>query len=97
MAEFDIEGAVKQIMDKATGDEGLLGQLKNDPAGAIENMTGIDIPNEQIDAVIEKLGGVEGLVGDLTSGKGLGGIVEDVEQAAGGIAGDLLGGLFGKK
>ncbi|MEG2863921.1 MAG: hypothetical protein RR862_00850 [Eggerthellaceae bacterium] len=93
MAEFDIEGTVKQIMDKATGDEGLLAQLKEDPAGALENMTGIDIPNEQIDAVIAKLGGIEGLIGDFASGKGINGVIEDVEQAAG----DFLGGIFGKK
>ncbi|MEG0027516.1 MAG: hypothetical protein RR955_02820 [Raoultibacter sp.] len=97
MTEFDIAGAVDQIMGKVAGDEGLLGQLKEDPAGTLESMTGIDIPTEQIDAVVAKLGGVDGLVGDLTSGKGIGGVLEDVEQAAGGLAGDLLGGFFDKK
>ncbi|MEG1624253.1 MAG: hypothetical protein RR300_05270 [Raoultibacter sp.] len=96
MAEFDIKGAVDQIMNQAAGDDGLLAQLKKDPAGAIENMTGIDIPNEQIDAVVAKLGGVEGLIGDFVNGKGIGGVIDDVEKAAGGVAEDLLGGMFKK-
>lgn len=111
MADFDMSSVLQQIVGKAAGDNSLLEQLKNEPAKALENMTGIDLPDEQIDAVVKKMGGIEGLVKAYNEG-GADGVLKEAAIAGaenaisgtgsssskdsdGGIVGDLLEGVLG--
>lgn len=69
-----IEAKVKEIVAKASSDEGFLEKLKKDPEKAVEGVLGIDLPGEQIKAIAEgamaklKLDGLKdklGGIGDL--------------------------------
>lgn len=95
MAGFDINDILQQIVGKAAGDNDILDGLMSNPAKALENMTGIDIPDEQIDAIIEKMGGIEGLVKDFQQG-GMNGVVQGAESAAvQDVSSNVLNGIIG--
>ena len=49
---MDIKKIIEDIVDKIKSDEDLQKQFLSDPAGALEKLTGIDLPTEQLDAVI---------------------------------------------
>lgn len=49
---MDIKKAIEDIVAKLKSDEALQKQFLSDPAGALKKLTGIDIPTDQIDAVI---------------------------------------------
>lgn len=49
---MEILEKVEAIVKKAEADPNLLSELKADPAKAIENLTGIDIPEDKINEVI---------------------------------------------
>ena len=71
---MDIKKTIEDIVEKIKGDEALQKQFLSDPAGALEKLTGIDLPNDQIDAVVA---GVKAKltadnIGDIA--KGLGGL-----------------------
>lgn len=71
---MDIKKTIEDIVEKIKGDEALQKQFLSDPAGALKQLTGIDIPTGQIEAVIT---GVKAkLTADNVGGalKGLGGL-----------------------
>lgn len=49
---MDIKKIIEDIVEKIKSDEALQKQFLSDPAGALEKLTGIDLPTEQLDAVI---------------------------------------------
>lgn len=49
---MDIKKAIEDIVEKIKNDEALQKQFLSDPAGALEKLTGIDLPTEQLDAVV---------------------------------------------
>ena len=49
---MDIKKTIEDIVNKLKGDEALQKQFLSDPAGALEKLTGIDLPTEQLDAVV---------------------------------------------
>lgn len=79
---MDIQKIINDVLAKLQGDNGLLAQFKADPAKTIEGLIGIDLPDEQINAV------VQGVMAKIN--------IDDVAEKAGGIIGWLKG-LFGKK
>lgn len=48
-----IEGKAKEILEKAKTDKEFHAQLKENPVKAIEGLTGIDLPDEQVKALAE--------------------------------------------
>lgn len=71
---MDIKETIEGIVDKLKNDGELQRQFLSDPTGALEKLTGIDLPNDQIDAVVA---GVKAkLTADNIGGiaKGLGGL-----------------------
>ncbi len=71
---MDIKKAIEDIVDKIKGDEALQKQFLSDPAGALKKLTGVDIPTDQLEAVVS---GVKAKltadnIGDAV--KGLGGL-----------------------
>lgn len=50
---MDIKKTIEDIVEKIKGDEALQKQFLSDPAGALEKLTGIDLPTEQLDAVVK--------------------------------------------
>ena len=49
---MDIKKAIEDIVEKITNDEALQKQFLSDPAGALEKLTGIDLPTDQLDTVV---------------------------------------------
>lgn len=49
---MDIKKTIEDIVERIKGDEALQKQFLSDPAGALEKLTGIDLPTEQLDAVV---------------------------------------------
>ena len=49
---MDIKKTIEDIVDKLKSDDALQKQFLSDPAGALEKLTGIDLPTEQLDAVV---------------------------------------------
>ncbi len=71
---MDIKKTIEDIVDKLKSDDGLKKQFLSDPTGALEKLTGIDLPTDQLDAVVS---GVKAKltadnIGDAV--KGLGGL-----------------------
>ena len=79
---MDIEKIINDVLAKLKVDDKLKASFLTDPVGTLEKTLGIDLPDEQINKVIE---GVKGQI-DLSK--------VDVAQAAG-LLGKLKG-LFGK-
>ena len=50
---MDITKIVTDIINKAKADPALLSNLAKDPEKTIEGLTGIDIPDGQLDSVVE--------------------------------------------
>lgn len=49
---MDIKKTIEDIVSKLKDDEGLKKQFLSDPAGALEKLTGIDLPDDQVDKVV---------------------------------------------
>lgn len=63
---MDIKGKIGDITDKVKNDKDFQNDLKKDPVKAVENLTGIDIPDDKVDKVVDaakdKLGDVLGKI-----------------------------------
>ena len=79
---MDIQKIISDVLNKLGSDKNLKNKFLSNPVKTIEELTGIDLPDDQIDAVIK------GIKAKLD--------VDDVAEKAKGIMG-TLGGLFGKK
>jgi len=49
---MDIKAKIDQIAEKLKKDPALLKQFQKDPVKALESLTGLDLPDEQIQPVI---------------------------------------------
>lgn len=71
---FDIKAKVEEIAEKIQKDEELKNLFQKDPVAALEKITGLDLPDDKIDAVIDAVKAKIGIdsIGDAL--KGLGGL-----------------------
>lgn len=79
---MDIQKIISDVLAKLQGDDSLLAKFKAEPVKTIEGLIGIDLPDEQLDAV------VKGVMAKID--------VEEVAKKASGVIGWLKG-LLGKK
>lgn len=79
---MDIQKIINEVLEKLQGDDNLLAKFKAEPVKTLEDIIGIDLPDEKIDAV------VKGIMAKIN--------LDDVAEKAGGIMG-IVKGLFGKK
>ena len=79
---MDIQKIISDILEKLTKDQSLKTNFLNNPVKVVEQLTGLDLPDDQINAIIE------GVKAKLN--------VDDVAGKAKGIMG-VLSKLFGKK
>ena len=67
---MDIKAKIEEIVDKIKGDKDLTAKFEKDPVGAVEGLVGVDLPDDQLQGLVEgikaKLGA--GKVGDLLGG-----------------------------
>jgi hypothetical protein len=50
---MDIKAKVEEIVEKIKSDKQILAKFEKDPAAVIEELIGIDLPNEQINNVVD--------------------------------------------
>ena len=72
---FDVKAKVEEIVEKLKKDDELMALFKKDPVAALEKVTGLDLPDDKIDAVVDAVKAKIGLdnIGDAL--KGLGGLL----------------------
>ena len=83
---MDIKESIEKVVDKVKNDKEFKEKFKSAPIKALEDVLGVDLPDEQVKAV------VEGVKAKVNLDK-IGDVVEDVEEKMEGA----LGGLFHKK
>ena len=78
MLNIDIKAKINEIVEKLKNDDDLLEQFNKDPAKLIEEYVGIDLPDDQVNQLVEgikakikldKLGGALGGLGGLLGKK----------------------------
>ena len=79
---MDIQKIISDIVEKLTSNEDLLNNFKADPVKTLEKAFNIDLPDDQIEAVIKA----------IQAKLNLDSVSDVAEKLLGG-----LGGLFGKK
>lgn len=71
---FDIKAKIEEIVGKIKGDKKVAEKFKNDPIKTIESLIGIDLPDDQLKAVVDgvkakinldSLGGIADKLGGL--------------------------------
>jgi NTP pyrophosphatase (non-canonical NTP hydrolase) len=104
---MDIMAKIDELVKKIKADDGLAKRFAKEPVKTLEELLGVDLPDEQLKALVsgvkekinnvdkdeigDKLGDVAGKVGDVA------GKVGDTLGDVAGKVGDKLGGLLGKK
>ena len=79
---MDIQKIINDVIAKLKADDNLLEKFKTNPVKVLEDLIGIDLPDDKINAVID------GIKAKLN--------LDDLADKAGDILG-ALGGLCGKK
>ncbi len=72
---MDIKAKITEITNKIKSDKNFAENFKNDPVKAVESVIGIDLPNDQINAIID------GIKANITA--------NDVKEKIGGFLGGL--------
>ena len=50
---MDLQKVIKQVLDALNNNDALVKEFLADPAKVLESKLGIDLPNEQVNAVVE--------------------------------------------
>ena len=79
---MDIQKIITDVLAKLNADDGLKNSFMQNPTKVLEKLVGIDLPDEQIDAVIK------GIMAKLN--------VDELASKGKGLMG-LVGKIFGKK
>ncbi|MBQ1410850.1 MAG: hypothetical protein IIY94_06220 [Oscillospiraceae bacterium] len=68
---FDIKKTIEDIVNKVKNDKDIGEKFKKNPTGTVESLLGVDLPDDQINAVVEgvkakvNLDGLAGKLGGL--------------------------------
>lgn len=71
---MDIKAKVEELVEKIQSDKAILEKFQKDPVSTVEGLIGIDLPNDQIEKVVDlvkakldmdKLGDALGALGGL--------------------------------
>ena len=52
---MDIKAKIEEIVDKIKNDKQIMEKFQKDPAAVIEELLGVDLPNDQINDVVEAI------------------------------------------
>ena len=73
---FDIKKIIEDIIAKITGDKSIGEKFQKNPTKTVEGLIGVDLPDDQVKAVVEgvkaklNLDGIADKLGGLFGGKG---------------------------
>ena len=71
---MDIKGKIDEIVGKLKSDKDLMGKFTTNPVGTVEGLIGVDLPDDQVNGIVEgvkakinldKLGGALGGLGKM--------------------------------
>ena len=68
---MDIKEKINEITDKIKNDDALKAKFKTDPIGAVEGLIGVDLPNDQVEKIVD---GVKAKISVDKIGDKLGGL-----------------------
>ncbi len=66
---MDIKGKIEELVEKIKGDKDLMAKFQKDPIATVEGLLGVDLPNDQVEKIVDgikakisldKLGGALG-------------------------------------
>ena len=66
---MDIKGKIDEIVDKVKNDKDFASKFKSEPIKAVEEVIGVDLPDDQINKIIDGVKAkinVDGVVGKIT-------------------------------
>lgn len=72
---MDIKAKIEEIVEKIRNDKNFAAEFQADPVKAVEKVTGVDLPDDQINKIID---GIKAKVS-----------VDDVKEKLGGVLGKL--------
>ncbi|MBO5226758.1 MAG: hypothetical protein J6B17_01570 [Ruminococcus sp.] len=49
---MDIKAKIEELTDKIKGDKDLMKKFKEDPIAALEGLIGVDLPDDQIEGIV---------------------------------------------
>ena len=52
---MDIKAKIEELTEKIKNDKDLLTKFQNDPISAVESLLGVDLPNDQIEKVVDMI------------------------------------------
>ena len=50
---MDIKAKITELVDKIKSDSGLMEKFKNDPIKTVEELIGVDLPDDQISGIVD--------------------------------------------
>ncbi len=80
-----IKEKINEIVEKIKNDKNIAAKFKKDPVSTVESLLGIDLPNDQVEKIID------GIKAKIALDK------IDLSNLDLGDAKSMLGGIFGKK
>lgn len=66
---MDIKSKIEELVEKIKGDKNLMAKFQKDPIATVEGLLGVDLPNDQVEKIVDgikakisldKLGGALG-------------------------------------
>ncbi len=69
---MDIKAKIEELTDKIKSDKALQEKFQSDPIGAVESLLGVDLPNDQIEGIVDGIKAKIQLdnIGDVLGGLG---------------------------
>ena len=74
---MNIKEKIEELVEKIKSDDALLAKFQEDPVSAVEELLGVDLPNDQLESIVE---GVKAKIK-----------LDDIGEKLGGMLGGLLG------
>ena len=68
---MDIKGKIDEIVGKLKSDKDLMGKFTTNPVGTVEGLIGVDLPDDQVNGIVE---GVKAKINLDNIGGALGGL-----------------------
>lgn len=68
---MDIKAKIDEIVTKLKTDKDLMSKFSTDPTGVVEGLIGVDLPNDQINGVVD---GIKAKISLDKAGDALGGL-----------------------
>lgn len=68
---MDIKAKINELVDKIKNDDAIAEKFKNDPIATVEGLIGVDLPNDQVQGIVD---GIKAKISLGSIGDKLGGL-----------------------